>query len=129
MNNQIVLEMLPSTRFISPGKDYTISKGITCYPSKQDCGKYDERVNPSNMNEFAHGAFRYLHKLIPGTINLLNENLSVNQSYLLSDFGSAKTHILDKYYDHLLRGCLRDPVSNTDYTTEVGVCNQIDFVY
>lgn len=99
---------------------------MTCDPTKpNNCGKYNNLVDPSNTNDFTHGAFRWLHAFIPSTINFYS---NVNQfgtqktlvmSRALSDMNSSQVNILEQNYDTLLRGLFSDPVNFGGYSLEL----------
>ncbi|KAJ6633147.1 Peroxidase [Pseudolycoriella hygida] len=101
------------------GQAESINKQLTCDPSKANCGKYNQYVDPSNTNEFTHGAFRWLHAFVPSTINLYGPDKRLIMSRALSDMNSSQVNILNGNYDNLLRGVLNDPVNYGGYSPEL----------
>lgn len=93
--------------------------GLTCNPTKANCGRYNSAVDPSNTDDFTHGAFRWLHAFIPSTINLYGPDNKLVMSSALSDMNSGRVNILDTNYDNLLRGNLYDPVNYGGYSSEL----------
>lgn len=48
--------------------DVTSKRNVSCKAAGY-CGRFDETVNPSSLNEFSNGAFRMMHFYIPETTN------------------------------------------------------------
>jgi len=101
------------------GQAESVSRGLTCDPSKGSCGKYNPSIDPSNTNDFSHGAFRWLHALIPSTINFYGVDKKLVMSRALSDMNSGQVNILETQYDNLLRGILYDPINYGGYSPEL----------
>lgn len=103
------------------GQAESTNAQLTCNPTTANCGKYNKDVDPSNTNDFTHGAFRWLHAFVPSTINMysnLNPKTLV-MSRALSDMNSSQVNILDRNYDNLLRGQLADAVNYGGYSPEL----------
>lgn len=108
-------------KFLSTGRDESVARQLTCDPAVTNCGRYNPAVDPSNTNDFTHGAFRWLHAFIPSTINLYSNGnpKTLVMSRALSDMNSTQVNILNSNYDNLLRGILFDPVNYGGYSPEL----------
>lgn len=60
------------------GKEAAERRNLSCSPDSGYCGRYDADVDPSNMNEFAHGAFRLFHANTPENVNFYNAGKNIN---------------------------------------------------
>ncbi|KAI5696317.1 hypothetical protein M8J76_007904 [Diaphorina citri] len=87
------------------GESYTKDVGLSPTSSGYFQG-YDPEVNPSTLADFAAGAFRGLHSLIPGTIKLVNERRVTNQELPFSSTMQHPGDILEvmDVFDSTLRG-------------------------
>ncbi|KAJ6643964.1 Peroxidase [Pseudolycoriella hygida] len=101
------------------GEAESRDRQLSCDPSKENCGKYDPSVDPSTTNEFAHGAFRWLHAFIPSTINLYGPNKELIMSRAFSDMNSSQVNILETNYDDLIRGTFYDPINYGGWSPEL----------
>lgn len=56
------------------GTDVAEQRGVSC-PAGGDCrGRYDPNTDPSNLNEFAAGAYRMYHANIPELVNMYDQS-------------------------------------------------------
>lgn len=55
--------------FFLTGAENAYKRNVSCDPSSTFCGAYDPTVDASNMNEFAHGAFRLFHANTPENVS------------------------------------------------------------
>lgn len=56
------------------GREEAERRGVACPKGGRCRGRYDERVNPSTVNEFAVGAFRMFHVNLPARTNFYDES-------------------------------------------------------
>lgn len=106
-------------QFLDAGLTESKNRVLTCDPVAPNCGKYNPAIDPSNTNDFTHGAFRWLHAFVPSTINFYGADNRWMMSRALSDMNSSVVNILEQNYDNLLRGVLNDPVNYGGYSLEL----------
>ena len=76
-------------------------------------------MDPSSTNEFSHGAFRFMHAIVPGSISLVNVAGVEISKRVLSDMNSSVVNILETNYLDLLRGMLVKPMNVDGYNAQV----------
>ncbi|KAG4071508.1 hypothetical protein HA402_011662 [Bradysia odoriphaga] len=101
------------------GQAESVNRLLTCDPARANCGRYSPTTDPSNTNDFTHGAFRWLHAFVPSTINFYAVDRRLVMSRALSDMNSSRVNILETDYDNLLRGILYDAVNYGGYSPEL----------
>lgn len=100
------------------GKELCASHKFICGEERYDCDEdeYDENIDPSASVEFAHNAFRVLHRNIPSGFRLKGKKIQ------LSDvFSKAELLKENDNYDEMVRGLLRGGmlVNRPGYSPEV----------
>lgn len=78
---------------------------------------YNPQIDPSTTNEFAAGAFRFLHSFIGTQFQLVGEEgkmRSINTSDSINNAG-----MLEYFYDDLLRGLLKQKINLVGYSPEI----------
>ncbi|XP_055302477.1 peroxidase-like [Sitodiplosis mosellana] len=80
--------------------------------TKIACDKYDSRIDPSTSVEFAHAAFRFFHRIIPSTFQMIdNRNQLVGHLFLSDVLLNGNATILQDKYDDLLNGMLKQTIA------------------
>lgn len=78
---------------------------------------YDENVDASTTNDFAAGAFRFLHSFIASQADFYDDEMQVKR-YNFSDT-ILKAKRLENSYDQTLRGLLKQKMRLVGYSTEI----------
>lgn len=78
---------------------------------------YDEELDASTTNDFAAGAFRFMHSFISSQVDFYDDQMRV-KSYNLSDT-LLKARRLENCYDATLRGLLKKNISLVGYSSEI----------
>ncbi|XP_058794552.1 peroxidase-like [Phymastichus coffea] len=86
-----------------------------CPVSEELSHNYNEKINPSTMNGFTTGAFRFLHSLVDGNISLVTKNNSIFQTLRLSDYYFRPSIVeTDFNFESLLRGLVLQRAQKAD---------------
>lgn len=88
------------------------------------CDEYDSHIDPSTTVEYAHAAFRFFHKNIPSTFQMIDNDGRWVDELILSDvFLNDNATILQESYDVLLNGMLKQKMAYASpmYTPQVKI--------
>lgn len=78
---------------------------------------YNPQIDPSTTNEFAAGAFRFLHSFIGTHFQLVGEEGKLRSINASDSISNAK--MLDYFYDDVLRGLLKQKINLVGYSPEI----------
>lgn len=98
------------------GPEYARKAGLSPNTNSSYFSGYNDQVNPSTLADFAGGAFRGLHSLIPGVIKLANERRGSNRVLPYSTTLQRPGDFLEEgdTYDSTLRGLGSQPEQYQD---------------
>lgn len=85
--------------------------------TKFDNVSYNPDTDPSTTNEFSAASFRFLHSFVDSKFLLVseeNEEKLVKTSDVIN-----QSKILDRFYDDVLRGLLRQKINLAGYSSEI----------
>lgn len=99
-----------------------MERGIICEDRDDNCETYQEKVDPSAINDFSQATFRALHACVPTEINFFTGSGSAKEKYNLSDL-YLMSSMLNGNYNGILRGMLTDSIvcEGEIYTEEVWI--------
>ncbi|XP_057659418.1 peroxidase-like [Diorhabda carinulata] len=85
---------------------------------------YDGNMRPHIYNEFAHGAFRHFHSMIPGTLQLADSSGCPYRTLVQRDY-MFRPNCLERsdIFDSLLRGMTTQPSLTPDAFTDPELTN------
>ncbi|KAJ8676079.1 hypothetical protein QAD02_011865 [Eretmocerus hayati] len=101
------LPLVLGQRYYEERKIFTSHEGLS--------NDYDVNINPTTINGFTSGAFRFLHSLIEGHINLVADNYATTEVFRLSDY-YFRPHIVEtnSNFESLLRGLVTQTMQKSD---------------
>lgn len=78
---------------------------------------YDENIDASISNDFAAGAFRFMHSFISSHVDFYKDEMKVKILNFSDTIMRAK--LLENYYDEILEGLLRQKINLAGYSSEI----------
>ncbi|XP_001603559.2 uncharacterized protein LOC100119851 [Nasonia vitripennis] len=96
------------------GRRYSRDHGVIPFHDGMS-NDYDARINPSTINSFTSGAFRFLHTLVEGSINLVADNFGTSSTLRLSNY-YFRPQIVESNnnFEALLRGLVYQAMQKSD---------------
>lgn len=78
---------------------------------------YNENIDASTTNDFAAGAFRFMHSFISSQMNFFDHEMKGRTFNFSDTLLNAK--YLENFYDQIIRGLLKQKISLVGYSSEI----------